>query len=154
MPFGPTLAGLCWAGAAGVALAFTDAAVHRLPNRLIATGTIGALVAFTAATATSGDWSRLGTACLSALGLSGIYLLVALVLPGFGLGDVKLALLVGLTAGWFGFATVAGAAVVAILINGAAAVAVAIRRGDLSGSIAHGPSMLVGTLVAILASGL
>jgi leader peptidase (prepilin peptidase)/N-methyltransferase len=136
-----------------VALAFIDAAVHRLPNRLIAAGTVGTLAAFTAEAILGGAWMQLGIACLSALGLSLIYLLVAVAAPGIGLGDVKLAVLVGLATGWFGVTATVSAAIAAIMINGVAALAVAIKRRSLSDSIAHGPSMLAGALVAILAIG-
>lgn len=60
-------------------------------------------VALAATAATAGEWDRLASALLFAAGVTALFALGWLVKPeGLGLGDVRLAFVVTLTAGWHG----------------------------------------------------
>lgn len=141
----PLLA-LCWLALVGVILIFVDIAVHRLPDRLTLAGFAGAaiILAFD-------DLSRFGWAMVGSLGLSAWYLLLAVANPGgMGLGDVKLALSLGLVLGWFGWLAVVYGAAAGFVFSGLFAIAMVVS-GKLTrkDSIAHGPFMLLGAFVAI-----
>lgn len=144
-----------WVAGGGVALAFIDLAVHRLPDRLTLTGYAGALLLLGAAAVAGGRLDTFGLAVLYGLGMALCYLLLVLVHPaGMGLGDVKLALALGLVLGWFGgAATVLGAAAGFLLAGGYAAVLLVMRRAGRKDAIAHGPFMLAGALAVIVLVG-
>jgi leader peptidase (prepilin peptidase)/N-methyltransferase len=96
-----TLAALCWLGLAGVALAFVDVAVHRLPDLLTLPTYLGVLVLLAGAAVANGEPGRLGVAFLSGLGVAAFYFVLVLISPaGMGLGDVKLGLSTGTALGW------------------------------------------------------
>jgi leader peptidase (prepilin peptidase)/N-methyltransferase len=131
----------------GVALAFVDWSVHRLPDRLTLPAFAGAVVLL----ALDNQPARLGLALLCALALAACYLALTLVSRGaLGLGDGKLALSLGLALGWFGgIVTVYGAAAGFILSGLYGAVMLASGRLGRKDSLAHGPFMLLGTLTAL-----
>jgi leader peptidase (prepilin peptidase)/N-methyltransferase len=136
-----------WIACLGVALAFVDAAVHRLPDRLTLSAFGGAVVLL----ALAGEPERLGVALVCSVCLAGLYFVFVLLNPGgMGWGDGKLALSLGLALGWFGgMATVWGAAAGFVLSGMWAAAMLALGRLGRKDSIAHGPFMLMGTLVAL-----
>jgi hypothetical protein len=70
------------------------------------------------------------------------------------MGDVKLALVIGLLLGWFGLNAWLIGLLAAFVVGGLVAlVALLLRRVTLRGSIPFGPSMLAGALVALLVVG-
>ncbi len=147
---GPGVAtiGLLWAALVSVVLAAVDIAVHRLPDRLILTALAGAVVFFAAA----GDFRRLGVAVLCGLGGGIVYFVMVFISPrGMGLGDAKLAVLVGLTAGWYGIAAAFAGIFAGLLFAGLTAIVLlALRRVKRTDRLAHGPFMLLGALAAII----
>jgi leader peptidase (prepilin peptidase)/N-methyltransferase len=151
----PATLALAWAALVGVALGFVDVSVHRLPDRLIATGVVGALALFAVATAAGGSPHRLLTAVLGGLATGVVYLFIVFVSPrGMGLGDAKLAVLTGLVTGWFGaWAAVYGFLLGMILAGVFGAALLAARRVGRRDAIAYGPFMLLGALAAILLIG-
>ena len=148
----PLLA-FCWAAILGVALAFVDDSVHRLPDRLVFAALAGALPALIVAAIAEREPERLLTASACAVATAAFYLLLALLPHGYGLGDVKLGLLVGLVAGWYGPRAALAATLIAILLAGLAAAIVAVPTHLHRLALAHGPFMLVGALAAILLRG-
>jgi leader peptidase (prepilin peptidase) / N-methyltransferase len=84
------------------------------------------------------------------LGYGGVFLLIAVISRGMGMGDVKLAALIGLVLGSVGLRYVAAAAGVAVLLGGLGGLlALAIGRGRKS-TIPFGPYLAAGALVAIV----
>lgn len=84
------------------------------------------------------------------LGYGGVFLLIAVISRGMGMGDVKLAALIGLVLGSVGLRYVAAAAGVAVLLGGfGGLLALAIGRGRKS-TIPFGPYLAAGALVAIV----
>ena len=80
----------------------------------------------------------------------GILFVVALVSRGMGMGDVKLAALIGLVLGSLSLAQVAVAAGAAIVLGAIGAVAALARGAGRKGAIPFGPFLAAGAVVAAL----
>ena len=89
--------------AASTVLTLVDLAEKRLPNAVVFP-TLGAIaVLLVPATWALGTWWPLLWAVVGAAAMFAVYFLLALISPSsMGMGDVKLALVVGLLLGWFG----------------------------------------------------
>lgn len=133
-------------------LVVIDLAVHRLPDKPVASTTFAMLVPFGIASATGTGWAPFGRVLLAALVLMLAYFILAFIAPdGLGLGDVKFASVIGLLLGWFGWSHVAVGTLLAFLINGFVALIVLIRRGKIKGSeVPFGPSMVLGAVLALM----
>lgn len=139
----------------GVLLTVIDARHKTLPNRvtLPAIG-VGAVLLAVAALGT-GEWPPLGRAVLSAAVLFVVFFLLVMISPrSIGMGDAKLASLLGLYLGWLGTSVLllgiaAGFVVQAVL----ALVLLASRRIGLRGELPFGPAMLIGAAIVIGWSG-
>jgi leader peptidase (prepilin peptidase)/N-methyltransferase len=83
--------------------------------------------------------------------LFGAYLVMALIAPsGLGMGDVKLAGLLGLYLGWLGWGAVVVGAVAGFVVQALLALLLlATRRIGLRGELPFGPAMLAGAALAI-----
>lgn len=141
--------------AVGVALAWVDADVHRLPHGLTRPAYPMLLGQLTLASVASGDWGALRRALISGAVLWLLYLLLALVAAvarsGFGFGDVTLAGLVGLATGYVSPTAPVVATYAAFLLSGAyGLVRIVLREGSRKDQIAFGPWMLVGALIALV----
>ncbi|GEM_PF-2060955 len=141
--------------ATGIAMSLVDLAEQRLPNRMLGPSlvVVGALL-LVASVATASWWSVLW-ALVGAVAMFAFYLLIAVIAPsGMGMGDVKLAFLVGLVVGYFGWAIWLLGLFLGVFVGGLAAVgALVARRVTLRGHIPFGPAMVVGALVALCGVG-
>jgi leader peptidase (prepilin peptidase)/N-methyltransferase len=131
-------------------LVATDLATHRLPDAIVGPVSVIVITGLTVAAATTGSWGRLGQALAAALAVLGCYLVLALVTPaGLGLGDVKLAGLLGAFLGWQGWPQVLAGTLAAFVLNGVVvALLLATRRVSRGGEVAFGPWLVVGAAVA------
>lgn len=139
-----------------VCLAAMDLDVHRLPDRIM-WPTMGFLAAGVTVAALVGGgldpWLR---SILAGLGSGGFYLLLALLSLArgslaLGLGDVKLAVVLGGVLGWFGWAETVAGIYAGFLVGGLLAVALLVgRRVSWKGDFAYGPPMMVGALLGLL----
>lgn len=138
--------------AAATVLAIVDLVELRLPNRVVGAAFLAVVALLAVASALLGDGSALLGSALGGVAMFGGFLLVALVSPAaMGMGDVKLAGLIGTLLGWFGLDAWLIGLVAGFVIGGLVAVAaLALRRVSLRGSIPFGPSMLAGALIAVL----
>ncbi|GAA1526312.1 leader peptidase (prepilin peptidase)/N-methyltransferase [Agromyces terreus] len=141
--------------ASATVLSFVDLMEHRLPNAVVFPSLALVAALCLVASPLSGRpiafvWALVGSGAMFAL-----YLLIALISPGaMGMGDVKLALLIGFVLGWFGLSAWVVGLLGAFVVGGVVSiVALAMRRVTLRGSIPFGPSMLVGALLAVLLVG-
>jgi len=139
--------------AVAVALALIDLDVHRLPNAIV----LPAYPVLAVLLMLGTDSPALSRAALGAVLLFGFYFLIALVAPGgIGLGDVKLAGVVGgMTAylSWGAFLTAAFGAFALGALTGI--LLLAGRRAGRKTALPFGPFMLVAAWASILgASGL
>jgi leader peptidase (prepilin peptidase)/N-methyltransferase len=155
--FGPSweLPAHLYLAGAGVLLAVIDLRHSKLPNRVVvpSIGIAGALLA--AAAAGEHDWPALLRAGLGAVVLFAVFLVMALVSPrSLGMGDVKLAALLGFYLGWLGWGAVfLGAAAGFVVQALVALVLLAARLVKLRGHLPFGPAMLLGAALVIGWSG-
>jgi leader peptidase (prepilin peptidase) / N-methyltransferase len=130
-----------------VALSIIDIKVKRLPNRLVYPSILIAVPYILVADLAGGhlDAVRAGIGFLAyGVGL----LIVALVAP-MGMGDVKLAGLIGLVLGSIGLGVVAVAAGVGILLGGVGALVALLSGAGRKSKLPYGPFMAGGALVAV-----
>lgn len=146
-----------WADLAGLAvlavacglLVVIDLAVHRLPDVIVGPTALVLLLSLTLAALTEDAWPALGRAALAGTAMGLLYFVLALIAPsGMGLGDVKLAGLLGLFLGWLGWPHVVLGTLGGFLVGGVVAVSLlAARRATMRTSFAFGPWMIVGAAV-------
>ncbi|GAA3341932.1 A24 family peptidase [Curtobacterium pusillum] len=134
-----------------VALTLIDLDVHRLPNAIVLPAYPVLAALLLATSALSGDWGSLLRAGVGLVVLGGVYLLLALVVPGgMGLGDVKLAGVLGLVLAYLGWGPLAVGAFGAFVLGGTFAIGLMVvgraRRGS---GIPFGPWMLGGAWLGV-----
>jgi leader peptidase (prepilin peptidase) / N-methyltransferase len=141
--------------AASSVLTLVDLAEKRLPNAIIFPTVAAVAVLLLPATWAEGAWMALLWAAIGSAAMFAVYFVLALISPSsMGMGDVKLALVIGLLLGWFGLNAWLIGLLAAFIVGGVIAlVALALRRVTLRGSIPFGPSMLAGALISVLAVG-
>jgi len=146
-----TLASFLWMVTVTVALSFVDLRSYRLPNRVLVPGTAVGLLLLSGGALLDGRIGDVPEALASGLGYSVALLVPALATRGaIGMGDVKLALLLGLFAGYSGWATAVAALVGAFLLAGAVGVLLlALRRITRHDHLPFGPFMVAGAWFAI-----
>lgn len=139
----------------GARLAWIDARTHVLPNRIIVPWYPFAVLLLLATAALAGDWAGLGRVLLAGLALFGFYLLLHVIQPrGMGLGDVKLAGILGLYLGYLGWPHVLLGTLLAFLLGAVVGlVLIMLRRAGLKSALAFGPYMIAGTATALLVAG-
>jgi leader peptidase (prepilin peptidase)/N-methyltransferase len=149
------LAVALWAVTTGLLLAIVDLRERRLPNRALAVATAGTAVLLTLAAATDGAWDALGRSLLAGVAAAAGLLLLALIAPGgLGMGDVKLAGLLGLQLGWLGWPAVLLGLLLGFLGQALVGLGLlAARRVGLRDQLPFGPALLGGALVAALLTG-
>lgn len=144
-------AGLFWTL---VVLTAIDIDTHKLPSRIIYPAFVVAVVGLVAVAAVDDSFHRLVGAALGALMFGGFLFIVAFIYPaGMGLGDVRLAFLLGLFLGYQGGPGLTGVGMfLSFLIGGVGGiVTVAAKKGDRKSALAFGPYLALGTTVAIFA---
>jgi leader peptidase (prepilin peptidase) / N-methyltransferase len=91
-----------------IAVSAIDIEHYLVPNRIVATTLIFSVPLLAAAAAIDDEWSSLWRGLLGAVLAGGGLLVLNLVYPrGMGMGDVKLALILGLFLGWLSLGHVA-----------------------------------------------
>jgi hypothetical protein len=126
-----------------------DLGERRIPTRAVQITAAGVAVSLALAAATSREWERFASAGLFSAAAAALFALAWLV-EAVGFGDVGLAFLVTMTAGWHGLDVVAALswwASVAALVGSIAAR----RRGATH--IALGPAKALGWALAVLPAG-
>ncbi|HEV7169168.1 MAG TPA: prepilin peptidase [Micrococcaceae bacterium] len=133
-------------------LSMVDIRSHRLPNRIIFPSYAVAGILLLAALLAAGDPGGALRTVLGGVGLWFFYLLLRLIYPaGMGLGDVKLAFLLGLYLGHLGWTHLLYGTMAAFLLGGLwGAGLILSRRGSGKTRIPFGPFMLSGALGAML----
>jgi leader peptidase (prepilin peptidase) / N-methyltransferase len=142
----PALVALLWLAVVTPRLVAVDIAEHRLPDRLVLPGWPVALAAALLEGVAGGTPALVAAA--AGVGYGALLLLLHLA-GGMGLGDVKLAPVLGLTAAAASPAAAVASPVLAFLAGGVLAVGVLLRDGA-GASIPFGPAMLLGAWAAVL----
>ena len=137
--------------AVSVALALIDIDVHKLPNAIVLPAYAVGAVLLSSASIVSGEYSVLLRAGIAMATLFLAYFLMAFLYPaGMGLGDVKLAGVLGLYLGWVGWGAVTVGALGAFILGGVYAFVLILgKRANRKSGIPFGPWMLVGAWLGI-----
>jgi leader peptidase (prepilin peptidase) / N-methyltransferase len=136
----------------GVLLAEIDFRCLRLPDPLVAALAVAVLVPLTIV---DGSGGRLGRAAVAAGVVLLLHLVIAL-LPGggLGLGDVKLAGVLGLLLGWTGWPAVLIGLALPHLLNAPVVLILLIRRRiGRRTPVPFGPALLAGAFLAVVTTG-
>lgn len=129
------------------AVTLTDLERRIIPNRILAAGAIGGLALIVAF-----DSAALPERLIAACAAGGFLLVAALAYPaGMGMGDVKLAAVLGLFLG----SAVASAVLVALVAGSVVGIAKVAREGAAARKrgIPFGPFLALGGLVGLFAGG-
>jgi leader peptidase (prepilin peptidase)/N-methyltransferase len=138
-------------GAVTLAVTLIDLDHQLIPNRVLfpGLGVAGTLLAIGAL------WDGAASDLLRSVAGGVAYFVGLLVFAliargGFGMGDVKLALLLGLFLGYIGWGELALGAVLAVLLGGIASVALLVSRTKgRTAKFAYGPYLVLGAWVSI-----
>lgn len=143
---------MLWFLAACIALALIDIDIKRLPNAIVLPSWAVVLLGLVVTAAAEGPWSSLWGALGGAVGMGAVYLLLALLYPaGMGMGDVKLAVLLGLMLGWFGLAQVVVGFFAGFLLGALWGLALmAVGKAGRKTALPFGPFMIAGCWLALL----
>ena len=137
--------------AMGISLSLIDLDVGRLPNAIVYPSylVVGSLLAIAALA--QHDAAALLRAGVGATVLFGAYFALAYLFPaGMGFGDVKLAGIVGGVLGFVSYPVLAVGGFAAFAIGSIVGIGgIALRRGTPKSSIAFGPFMITGALLAL-----
>ena len=146
------LVAFLYLAAVSVALASIDLTTHTLPNAIVLPSYIVGAVLLGVAGVIDGNFDALLRAGIGMVSLWLAYFLMALAYPGgMGLGDVKLAGVLGLFLGFLGWGPLATGAFAAFLLGGVFGVALlATKRANRRSGIPFGPWMLAGAWVGVL----
>lgn len=144
---GAHLAFASFAAAAG----WIDLDVHRIPNPVVAGQLAVSAGGLCAAAAAAGEWDRFGRAALVA-GTVLIGLLLLTVVTSLGPGDAKLAAPAALVLAWAGWPAVTLGFLATATVAGLAAAGLLIAGRPRSAHMPLGPSIALGSVVALVAT--
>jgi prepilin signal peptidase PulO-like enzyme (type II secretory pathway) len=148
----PVAIAFVYLAAVAGALVYLDVRLHRLPTCFLKPAYPITALAVVGDAALTGQWSAAGAAGLGALTLGGAYLIMCL-LPGgpMGLGDVRLAGVLGAVLAWVSWSALLagafGAFVLACLI---AVPGLMLRRRAAGSHLPFGPFMLLAAAAAVV----
>jgi leader peptidase (prepilin peptidase)/N-methyltransferase len=137
--------------AISVALALIDLDVHRLPDAIVLPSYVVVPVLLTVASWGADDWPALLRAGIGGAALFTFYLVARVVYPpGMGLGDVKLAGLLGMYMAWVGWGALAIGSFGAFLLGGVFSIGLILaRRAGRKSGVPFGPWMILGAALGI-----
>jgi leader peptidase (prepilin peptidase)/N-methyltransferase len=144
-----------WLAGVGLLLAVVDLRTLLLPNRVLLPGTVGGVVLLGAAALADGSIDALVRAVLAGVVAAAALLVLALISPrGMGMGDVKLAGLLGLYLGWLGWPVLLTGLFLGFVLQAVVGLALlAARRVDRKAGLPFGPALFAGALGAALLGG-
>jgi len=139
--------------AVSIALALIDLDTRRLPNVIVVPALLAGVVLLGAAALMRGDSAALAGAAIGGAGLFALYLVLALASRGgMGMGDVKLASVLGLYLGFLGWGSLLVGAFAAFVFGGVFGLLLLIvRRAGRKTAIPFGPWMILGAWLGVFA---
>jgi leader peptidase (prepilin peptidase)/N-methyltransferase len=147
-----TLIAFLYLAAISVSLALIDVDTHTLPNRIVLPSYLVGLALLGAAAVLSSDYWALLRAVIGSAALLLAYAALVFAYPGgMGLGDVKLAGVLGLFLGYLGWSQLVVGAFGAFLLGGVFSLGLlALKRANRKSGIPFGPWMLGGAWTGVL----
>ena len=147
------LIGYLWFAGVTVTLTLTDIDQKLIPNRILFPGTAIAVVLLAVLAIADGDAAGLPRAAGGAVAYFAFLLVVSLAARGgFGMGDVKLAVLLGLFVAYRGWPPLVVAALGAFILGGAISIVLlALRIKSRKDAIPFGPYLVAAAYIAIAA---
>lgn len=141
--------------AALLAVTAIDVEHFIVPNRIVVATLAVSLPLLTVAAALDGDWGRLFIALVGASAAGGSLLVVNLISPrGMGMGDVKLAVVLGLFLGWINLAHVLLGLFLGFLLGALGGVLLMVLgRRSRSDHLPFAPFLAGGAVLAVLFGG-
>ncbi|MBS1195983.1 MAG: Prepilin peptidase [Actinobacteria bacterium] len=145
------LPGYWWAAGVAIALTLTDLDVKRIPDRILLPGALVTLALLTAGAFADGEPLAVVRGLAGGAAYFALLLAVALAARGgFGFGDVKLGILLGMTLAYRSWGVLAVGAFGAFAVGGLVALALlAARRVKRKDAIPFGPAMVAGAALAL-----
>ena len=149
------LAAFLYLAAISISLALIDLDVNRLPDKIVLPAYAVGVALLGGAAALEQDWIALGRMAAGAGILFAVYFTLALISPrGMGMGDVKLAGVLGLFLASLGWGQLAVGAGAAFILGGLFGIALIVsKRAGRKTGIPFGPWMLAGAWIGIFAGG-
>lgn len=147
----PALAAFAYLGAAGTVASLMDLRTRRLPDSVVLSSYPVTVALLVVASGAQGRWWPLGRALIAMALVPGFYLALSLWFPhGLGLGDAKLGGLLALGLAWLGWSELTTGVLAGWCLAALALFArYAIRRGGWDRTIALGPWLCLGALIAV-----
>ena len=138
-----------------VVLSVIDFRELRLPNKYVYPSYLVVVVGLIVPAWVSKRWDSLAQAALCGLVALALFMLLhAVYASGLGMGDVKLAGIVGLLAGWVSWGTALVALMLAIFLSAIVGIVLLVsRKATLKSALPFGPFMLGGTILALALTG-
>ena len=133
---------------AGVWLGYVDWRTTFLPTRIIAPGYGVVVAAVAVAALVQDDRTDAIRAAEGWAVYGGFFLVMWLITPGFGYGDVRLAGVLGLALGWLGWPELFLGIFIGSVLGGVGGALLVLVRITERGRNPYGPHMLVGAAVA------
>jgi leader peptidase (prepilin peptidase) / N-methyltransferase len=145
------LPALLYLAAISIALTMIDLAVRRLPNAITLPSYLIAAALLTVAALAEGEPGRLLRAAISGAALYAFYFVLMVAKPGgMGFGDVKLAGVLGLYLGWFGWQHAVVGAFLAFAVGGIVGITLMLLgRAGRKTQIPFGPYMILGAWLGL-----
>ncbi len=136
-----------------VALAVIDIDVHRLPDSIVfpTYGVVGLLLLADAAWI--GEWWPVLRAVVGSVALGSFYMLMRVIKPkGMGLGDVKVAGLLGLALGYAGWSSLAVGAFLGPIIGALVVIpGLVAHRVSMKTAVPYGPALIAAAWIGLFA---
>lgn len=146
------LPALLYLAAISIALTMIDLELRRLPNAIVLPSYPVAAVLLVPPALVEGELGRLLSAAIGAACLYALYFGLMVAYPkGMGFGDVKLAGVLGLYLGWFGWQYTVVGGFFGFLVGGVVGLMLmALGRAGRKSHIPFGPYMMIGAWLALL----
>jgi leader peptidase (prepilin peptidase)/N-methyltransferase len=149
------LPALLYLAAISIALTMIDLELKRLPNAITLPSYPIVAALLTLAALADGEAGLLWRSAMCGVALYALYFLLMIINPrGMGFGDVKLAGILGLYLGWFGWQHAIVGAFLGFLVGGLVGIGLMFAgRAGRKTQIPFGPFMIIGTWLALAFAG-